>query len=121
MTPKQKIAHLEAELNKCRLTLFDVYNTRFSKPVVLNLEAYGTEFKGERLEMSASWRAMPLFLVVWKGTKDSANNRVWPTPYYMTEDELDNLSKIAETPTQRSMRDAYDKLKHLHRQQLIAS
>lgn len=116
-TPKEKIAHLEAELRKCQLALFDIYNQRFSKPVVLKLEQYlGKEWASERLEMSASWRVMPLFLVVWKSTaKPGVAARKTNAPYYMTETEMEDLARLGVlTDSQRAMRDAYQELKRLH-------
>jgi hypothetical protein len=110
MTKKEKIEQFDAvkaDRDTMLLVLYDVVNGKFGTPAVLDCREYDKRLRvGTTLKMSASWRAMPLFLIFWHNPGEKNK-----TPFFMTETELEELCHRDDcTITQRMLRDAYQTL-----------
>lgn len=70
MSKKEQVEQFDAvlaERNSYSAAMHDMVNGKFSSPIRLNTKNYGDQSKfGSRYTMRISFRAMPLFLVVFK-------------------------------------------------------
>lgn len=109
-TNKAKLEQFDAlkeDRDTMQLAFFDYVNKRFCPELSLDCQGYTKEaIKGSKLKIQASWRAMPIFLIHWF----TPGEKTW-TPYFMTETQLDELSRADCTDYQRMLRDAFWDLK----------
>lgn len=106
ITNKTRIEQFDAikeDRDMCRLAFYDFANGNFKQTVSLNCADYDKNLKGNKLELSASWRAMPLFLIHWR----EKDRKTWD-PMFMSETHMEHLCSVEyPTTTQRMLRDAY--------------